>query len=372
MGVQVQEKVISLVLKRIQTNRWFHNRQKKSLTYKCRDRSKMSAQLSSGQILQAQLQRKRDTSKDYGMTYEEACSDSDRERERAAVAGAMARAQAEADKVLDVDSDASTEECGWDTDLQAGVGKGECETYYIAQDKSQRVLIAMAQGLVRDEGDPYPSLYVFDLEEDDLVKSCAQKMLPGRKHLIEEANRRAKVLRIKPLKKSAGKNEVCAWLKLHAVNDQKDIDFIRFECKSLYLLMKEQAEEQDGVEKEKLGNRNWSTPDPWMRLYHCAVEDDCRVLAKMEGKGKKKDEVDARNSEARPLTYYEKVAEFYNSDEVYATYALPDLHVSFTDIKMLDIDDMPGGFITADEVKSRLGDARAKLISVSKICLRVY
>jgi hypothetical protein len=75
--------------------------------------------------------------------------------------------------------------------------------------------------------------------------------------------------------------------------------------------------------------------------------------------------LDARNSDARPPTYYEKVAELYNSDIMYVSCALPELHSTFADSMVLSFDEMPGGAITADEAKTRLGEARAKMISVS-------
>lgn len=267
-------------------------------------------------------------------------------------------------------SQADTEDCEWDLDLDAplgGRGVGDCERSWLLLERSQAVVIAMAQGLVRTTGEPYLTLYVFDTENDDLVKNCPQKnqMLPARKHLVDEALRRATKHRIKPIKKSAGKPELLSWLKLHAVIDVTDRAFIRRECKKIYTLLKDQAEEQDNAEKERQATKNWTVGEPWQRLYHAAAKDEARALDTMEGKGKKKDQLDARNSDAHPPTYYAKVAEFYNSPEVFATYAWPDLHEDFAEIKLLDIEDMPGGRITAEEVKARLSDTHAKLIMVS-------
>jgi hypothetical protein len=265
-------------------------------------------------------------------------------------------------------SQAETEDCEWDADLDSPVGgRGDCETSWLLQQKSQAVVIAMAQGLVRVCEEPYLTLYVFDTEKDDLVKNCPQKnqMLPSRKHLVDEALRRAKKHKIKPVKKSAGKPELLAWLKLHAVKDRTDLAFIRCECKKIYTLLKDQSEEHAASEKERTTIKNWTVAEPWLRLYHAAAKDEARALDTMEGKGKRKDELDARNSDAHPPTYYAKVAEFYNSPEVFATYSWPELHESFSEIKLLDVEDMPGGRITAEEVKSRLSDTRAKLIMVS-------
>jgi hypothetical protein len=121
------------------------------------------------------------------------------------------------------------------------------------------------------------------------------------------------------------------------------------------------------VEKEKLTVKNWNTMEPWQRLYHCAAQDGARELDTMEGRGKRKDQIDARNLESHPPSYYAKVAEYYNSGEIFATYKWPEVADDFAEMKLLDFEDMPGGKITAEEVKTRLADTRAKLIVVSFI-----
>ena len=47
---------------------------------------------------------------------------------------------------------------------------------------------------------------------------------------------------------------------------------------------------------------------------------------------------------------------------------LPELHEEFTDKCILDFERMPG-LITAEEVKIRLADLRAKLVVVSLLCI---
>jgi hypothetical protein len=91
----------------------------------------------------------------------------------------------------------------------------------------------------------------------------------------------------------------------------------------------------------------------------------CWVLDTMEGRGKKKDQLNARNLESGPPSYFAKVAEIYNSDELFFTNSWPDVAAEFADSKVLDFDDMPGGIISAEEVKSRLAESRAKMIVVS-------
>mgnify|MGYP007080188002 CR=1 FL=1 len=51
---------------------------------------------------------------------------------------------------------------------------------------------------------------------------------------------------------------------------------------------------------------------------------------------------------------------------VFHTKALPDLHMFFAESKQLCFEDMPGGEIMPEQVKSRYAQARAELIPVSK------
>jgi hypothetical protein len=50
---------------------------------------------------------------------------------------------------------------------------------------------------------------------------------------------------------------------------------------------------------------------------------------------------------------------------MYVSCALPELHSTFADSMVLSFDEMPGGAIATDEAKTRLGEARAKIILVS-------
>jgi hypothetical protein len=245
--------------------------------------------------------------------------------------------------------------------------RGAAETLFLLHNSSQPHLFAMCQGLVCRPADPYPGTYIFDLENDDLLKSFPQKALffPVVKLLKEEVIRRASQLKIRPFRKSATKPEIIEWLKDHSVTDPLDEAFLRFEAGKTYRAIVTQAEEAAAVERGGLATKNWSGVKPWMRLYHAATSDEARVLLARNDQVMSREELDARNSDARPPTYYEKVAELYNSEVIYISSALPDLHSTFADSMVLAFDEMPGGAITADEAKTRLGEARAKMISVS-------
>ena len=78
-----------------------------------------------------------------------------------------------------------------------------------------------------------------------------------------------------------------------------------------------------------------------------------------------REELDARNSDQRPETYEEVVARVYNDpDIVFYTEVLPDLHADFADCTSLEFAEMPGGNISAEDVKKKIGEARVNLMQV--------
>jgi hypothetical protein len=255
---------------------------------------------------------------------------------------------------------------------EQGIGRvGRCEELYEKTERSLPVLIAMAQGQYVRIANIKPTCYsgpgqVFDLEEDDLLKGFSQKgiVLPKLQHLKDEAARRASLFGIKPMPKSSTKTALLNWLKLHPVAEERDVSFLHDEAAKVYTLIRSQTAEAAEASKAVLANKNW-TLEAHLRLYHCCIDDAARpfMLAKdkcMEGRL----EVDGRNSDKRPPTWHEKIAELYNSKKEYKTLVLPELHCDFADARTLCFEDMPGGTITAASVKTRLGDARARMITI--------
>jgi hypothetical protein len=248
--------------------------------------------------------------------------------------------------------------------------RGACESVFLWMKSAQPYLIAMCQGLMAMPLDKYPSYYVFDMDVDETLKNFPQKALffPNVKVLKEEASRRATALKLKPLKKSATRVQLLDWLKINAVTDPVDEAFLRREAGKTYAMILKQEEEAASVDRTRQTAKNWSTADPWLRFYHCVTDDEVKTLLRQHARVLSRTELDGRNSTERPPTIYEAVARLYNSDKMYVSYSLPDLHSSFADSQVLSFDEMPGGAITAEDAKARLGDARAKMISIIADC----
>jgi hypothetical protein len=221
----------------------------------------------------------------------------------------------------------------------------------------------MVQGLWYEAGDDMRFGWMFDLEEDEFLKSMPQRnaVLPKGPHLKEEAARRAEVLDVRPIRKSASKGQILEWLKLNPIVHDADKTWLMRKTRETYMSFKAQMEVAAAVEREALINKNWIMENN-LRLYLACMSDEALVLMAAKDDCLTRARLDGRNSSDRPMTWYEKTAELYNSEEVYFTECLPDLHEAFAEPMALDLAEMPGGPITADTVKIRLSDARARLI----------
>jgi hypothetical protein len=83
--------------------------------------------------------------------------------------------------------------------------------------------------------------------------------------------------------------------------------------------------------------------------------------------------LDARKHKERPTTFYEIVAEDFNDEDVvFYTECLPELHHVFAHEIELKFSKMPGGSITAEDVKIRFSSCRANLIHVRENVLGLF
>lgn len=266
----------------------------------------------------------------------------------------------------DDDSDSSASEDGripGPYGPDAGIGEeflqaSECKLLYEEKGNCRKLLMCMALGLQangRDIGDPSKEPYASATLKQSFVASSLM--------LKQECKRRA-VQQEKPDVKNKYWNKIkCVeWLVANPVTNLADIAWLIATEKELYDVLTAEAIEREAIKKD---NANWTTNEPFLRLYLCMCDDKAREALLRKDDILDREALDARNNQYRPPTFYEVVAELYNDrDTPYVTESLPDLHQNFADVLILDLEDMPGGEITADEVKRRFADCRAKLIKV--------
>ncbi|CAB9519921.1 hypothetical protein SEMRO_1058_G236420.1 [Seminavis robusta] len=236
---------------------------------------------------------------------------------------------------------------------------GSTERYYKCGGEKAADLMAMGIGLK-----------TFDLREVGNVDEepyCSMKLkkkvTPTQKHFVDEIRRRCILDGLSEPKCGHWEKRKClAWLRSHPLSNTNDRAFVIAEEKKLFDLVVKAKLEKEEDKKEKASP--WVTPEPYIRMIECMLDDSIRgQFLEMHRLGER-DELDARNSADRPETVYESCARLYNDKEhdVFSR-CLPDLHFTFAEVLDCSFEHMPGA-ITSDEVKRRWGDCRAKLIKI--------
>jgi len=143
-------------------------------------------------------------------------------------------------------------------------------------------------------------------------------------------------------------------------------DWLRVEEAKICDTAHDVVNEQARIAAMCLTNVNWNSHKPWLRLCLAMFEDRAKTALLIRDRVKDRAELDAGVSTERPDTFEEAVASIYNDEAiVLTTDVLPNLHELFSDPMTLRFSEMPGGELTDEEVKSRIGDARAKIIQVT-------
>jgi hypothetical protein len=244
---------------------------------------------------------------------------------------------------------------------------GSCEKIYGEQLNSKKLLMVMAYGIkVRN-------CNIGDTEVPPYSTSRNRKgITPASAMLIEEVTRRCIATNRAPVKcKSYPKPKLLSWLIKNPVDNPADVEFLTKEVATLHKQIAEAAQEKvDMLAKEATKKSPWLTSAPFLRLYHCLLHDEVKKAFLKKDDARNRQQVDGMKSTKRAPTYEELVTELFNDPAFQPTsLSLEHLHVEFADEFILDFDTMPGR-ITAEEVKTRLADSRAKLVivSISRAC----
>ena len=252
-----------------------------------------------------------------------------------------------------------------DGDSEPDPEKSGLKEFYAKANNSQQLLIVMSYGLKTADG----SRYLADFVDDPLYANMTNKSSfhPTVPILKAEMKRRARARGFTKFKKnSALKPECLEWLKANPVVNIDDIAFLRKEEGKTYEMLSDLQEEKQRDEQAKRDRSNWTTIQPWLRLYHCMVHDLAKIALASLGKVLNKNELQNRNDEERPHDYYEVVCELYNDESIiFVSNAMPSLHASFNDPLILRFFEMPGGKLSAEDVKRKVTESKARTLQVS-------
>jgi len=131
-------------------------------------------------------------------------------------------------------------------------------------------------------------------------------------------------------------------------------------CAALSTAAAEDAEQRD--QSKKRGD--WRGNEPWLRLIMCACDDRAGEALLTKDMLLDQQQLDARNNDDRPQTFDEVVANLFNDNEFEpVTESLPNLSSTFSEPIELPFSLMPGE-VTPEQVKSKLADARCRLMKV--------
>jgi hypothetical protein len=238
---------------------------------------------------------------------------------------------------------------------------GLCQRYYKCNGEKLTELMTMCIGLkgVDDRllGDallePYASM------------KFRKKVVPTQKNMVDEIKRRSICSTDDPAPscKHWTKERLQRWLTDNPVEVADDVVYLVGEELKLFESLNKARSEQGGGSGDSRSS-SWTTNEPYLRMYHSMFHDDVRPALLRMNNTLARPELDARNSAARPETFFEAVARIYNDEDiVFETDVLPDLHYTFAYSIHLYLEDMPGE-LTAEECKKRFADARAKLIKI--------
>jgi hypothetical protein len=250
-----------------------------------------------------------------------------------------------------------------DSELDAfivdGSSSGICQRYYKCNGKNLTELMTMCYGLRSTDDRTLGDV----LLEPYVSMKFKKKVTPTQKHMVEEVKRRSRCDRSSPTAPSCNywtKERLQLWLCDNPVSEAEDVQFLVLEEKKLH----------DAVVRSKGGTAEadgrpgaWTTNEPYLRLYHCIFAEETRDAMMRLNQVMTRPELDARNSNLCPDTFFEAVSKLFNSDKLFITNAVPDLFHTFAEPIVLDIDDMPGE-MNPEECKKRFADSRAKLIKI--------
>jgi hypothetical protein len=240
---------------------------------------------------------------------------------------------------------------------------GICQRYYKCNGEKLTELMTMCIGLKSVVDDRY--LGDASLEPYASMK-FRKKVTPTQKHMVEEIKRRSLCNNDEdnptPLCNYWTKERLQAWLSQNPVVVPEDVVFLRDEEHKLFESLNNARSENGSSGEPKSGA--WTTNEPYLRMYHCMFHDDVKPALLRLNNTLGRPELDARNSSARPETFFEAVCRIYNDEDIMMeTEALPDLHYSFAYPIVLLFEDMPGE-LNPEECKKRFADCRAKLIKI--------
>lgn len=236
-----------------------------------------------------------------------------------------------------------------------------CEPYFnsIMGGKDVRVLFAMSVGL--DEPMPKhtePPFYH--------SKTYHKEVKPDLGTLQQEVTRRFKAYKFQgrqPRPANWNKEKCMEYLASNPIplDNVSEIRYLNDELLK-WKDIQEMINQSHIDAEESVVGKTWSNDVPFLRLYHCLIDDSLRSKFAKSFTVKTRQELDGRNNQGLYRNFYDELAEKFNDKTwVPVSLALPNLHEAFTESKPLPLTVSDA---TGEQLKKKLTDARYKMVKV--------
>ncbi|KAI2497898.1 hypothetical protein MHU86_16596 [Fragilaria crotonensis] len=193
----------------------------------------------------------------------------------------------------------------------------ECKKLYVDSGNDKTILYVLSIGLEHD------SEPLFSLEQEPWSTLSKNALRPPKNSdLVKEVKRRATAsnMRSVPRPSNWTRNQIIEWLEEHPVSDSMDVQFLTFEVLRLQEISRRMQQERqqfltmEGISGAVMRGGNWRGCVPYLRVIMTLTRDDVKSLFLSRGNCSRT-QLDGRNSDNRPKTCYELIAELWNSSD---------------------------------------------------------
>jgi hypothetical protein len=176
---------------------------------------------------------------------------------------------------------------------------------YIDSGNDKKVLYLLCIGLTDSSGiSP-----LFSFEQEPWSRLPKTSLRPRNIDYVREIARRASLFDINPPPRASNwtRIQINDWLERNPVRENADVDFLGNEVKRLHGVLvraQEQARRMDAMNntthgRGAAGGQKWRGIVPYLRIILCLTQDSVKCLYLMRADTRSRQELDARNSEAR-------------------------------------------------------------------------
>lgn len=240
--------------------------------------------------------------------------------------------------------------------------ENDSERVYEASGRSRLCLATLCIGLKKSDGND-----LISLDEAPWNAEAKSTIKPKAKDLKLEVIRRSILQNVspKPRPNAWSVRELNDWLMQHSVQPAPDVAFLMQEAERVTTMMVAAQREQHAENALLAQGADWRGNIPYLRLIHCLEVDVIKSAYLRRHDPWTRQQLDARQSESRPPTVFEQIADCFNDEEFNPCTSISDVHFDYSSSIQLDFESVrcfqPA---TAKKVEDKLAQLRASLTRI--------